>query len=489
MKMKKTLAICLAMAAAATTFAGCANTSSSSGTSSSGASSQPSKSGNIVNLKWVTIGNGMPTNYDSWVKTLNDYLGEKIGVNIQMEVVPWGDWDNRRNIIINTNEEYDIIFGNSNNYLSDIALGAYADITDKVKTSMPEFYNYLPESYWDAVTVNQKIYAVPTYKDSSLSNYAIWDKEIVDEYKLDINSLTKLDSLTAPFEKIKADKNDNPVFVKNDGLYYILDVYDQLGAGLQALGVRYDDKDAKVCFTLEQEDILSQLEIIHEWYKKGIINSDAATLAEGRKYNVWRVAQGWPAAAKTSWGPDMGKDVVVAQIGDTIVSNDTVRGSINMVSANSKNPDKALEFLNIVNMDTKVRDMFFYGEEGVNFEYTSDGKVNKLNTDFGMAGYTQGTFFTVTQQASDEVNQWDEVKALNEKAKPSVLLGFTFDTSGIKDQLANSLEVWLRYKSEILTGVRDPKQAVPELKAEMMDAGFQDVLDEAQKQINAFMGK
>jgi putative aldouronate transport system substrate-binding protein len=503
MKMKRFLSLCLAIMLIAVPLAGCSKSSSDkkedksteatstteSTESTDSTDTTDAASKDIVTLKWVTIGNGMPTNYDSWLSKVNEYLGEKIGVNIEMEVVPWGDWDNRRNIIINTNEDYDIIFGNSNNYMSDIKLGAYYDITDLIQKSMPDFFSYLPEKYWDAVTVDGKIYAVPTYKDSSLSNYAIWDKEIVDEYKLDINSMTSLDSLTSTFETIKKDKNDYPVYVKNDGLYYIFDTYDQMGAGLQILGVRYDDQDAKVVLNLEQDDIYNQLVTIHDWYTKGIINPDAATLSEGRTYNVWRVAQGWPSAAKTSWGPAMGKDVEVAQVNETIVSNDTVRGSINMISANTKYPEKCLEFLNLVNMDTKVRDMFFYGEEGVNFEYTSDNKVNKLNQDWSMAGYTQGTFFTVSQQASEEFNQWDEVKALNEKAKASVLLGFTFDTTEVEDQLANCMEIWLRYKSEMLTGVLDPAEAVPEIKEELMSAGLQDVIDEAQKQVDAFAGK
>ena len=91
------------------------------------------------------------------------------------------------------------------------------------------------------------------------------------------------------------------------------------------------------------------------------------------------------------------------------------------------------------------------------------------------------------QQDTDTVNQWDEVKELNENAVPSVLLGFTFDTSNVEDQLSNCTEVWLRYKSEVLTGVRDPKEAVPEIKEELMNAGFQDVLDEAQSQIDEFL--
>ena len=57
----------------------------------------------IVTLKWVTVGNGMPANYDSWIAQVNEYVGEKIGVNIEMQVIGWGDWEPRRNVIINTN--------------------------------------------------------------------------------------------------------------------------------------------------------------------------------------------------------------------------------------------------------------------------------------------------------------------------------------------------------------------------------------------------
>ncbi len=501
MKGKRLLASGLAAVMAMGMLTGCGgggdtgNTGNSAGngnTTSSGSEtggSSQSNSGEIVNLKWVTIGNGMPSNYDSWISSVNSYIGEKIGVNLEMEVIPWGDWDNRRNIIVSTNEPYDIIFGNGNNYVADINLGAYADITDLLETNMPGLMELMPEKYWDGVRVKDRIYGVPTYKDSSITNYAIWDKELVDEYSLDITALTTLDSMTETFETLKADKNDYPVYVKNDGLYYIFDVYDQIGGGTQVLGVRFDDKEGRVCFTLEEQEIMDQLKVIHEWYQKGIINPDAATLTEGRVYNMWRVAQGWESAGVTSWGPQMGKDVVVQQVMPTILSNETVRGSLNMVSINTKYPEKCLQLLDLVNCDTKLRDLFYYGEEGVNFEYTADGKVHKINNDWALAGYTQGSFFTVTTLDTDEFNQWDEVKALNEAAQSSVMLGFTFDTNSVSDQLANCREIWLRYRSEVMTGVQDPEVVVPKIKEELMKAGWQNVVDEAQRQVNEFLGK
>lgn len=482
MKARKITALGLSAVMAMGMLAGCGSGKEKAVTNESGEE--------IVTLKWVTIGSGMPTNYDSWIGKVNEYIGEKIGVNLEMEVIPWGDWDNRRNIVISTNEPYDIIFGNGNNYIADIKLGAYVDITDLIEENMKEFNELMPEKYWEAVRVDDRIYGVPSYKDSSISNYAVWDKELVEEYDIDYKNLTNLEDLTPTFEMLKKEKNDYPVYIKNDGVYSIFDVYDQIGAGTQILGVRYDDQEGKVCFTLEEPDVYSALETFYEWNQKGIINPDASTLTEGRVYNMWRIAQGWESAAVTSWGPQMGKDVVVAKVGDTILSNETVRGSLNMISTNSKYPEKCLQLLNLVNTDTTLRDMFYYGEEGVNFEYVDvDGaqKVHKINEDWTMAGYTQGTFFTVTPVETDTNDQWGEIKALNEEAVSSAMLGFTFDTTEVNDQLANCREIWLRYKSEVMTGVKDPAEVIPQIKEELMQAGWQDVMDAAQAQVDEFL--
>lgn len=98
----------------------------------------PASAEEVVTLKWVTVGSGMPSNYAAWAEKLNAYLAEKIGVNIEMEVISWGDWDNRRNVIVNTNEPYDLIFGNNGTYNSDVKLGAYLEITeDMLKENAP----------------------------------------------------------------------------------------------------------------------------------------------------------------------------------------------------------------------------------------------------------------------------------------------------------------------------------------------------------------
>ena len=275
---------------------------------------------------------------------------------------------------------------------------------------------------------------------------------------------------------------------KNGGGYQSY-MYDQLGAGLYPLGVRYDDSEGKVVATVEQDDMKQILKTFHEWYNEGIINSDAATRPEDANYQACSIAQGWSGAAITSWGPQLGVECVAQKWGPTIVSNETVRGSLNCISANCAYPEKALQFLQLVNTDTYVRDLFYYGVQGDNWDYTDDSKtfVHKNNADWSMAGYTQGSFFAITPTDDFDFNQFDEVKELNEKAEPSVLLGFTLDTTPIADELANCIQIAERYKGELLTGTADPEVMVPQMMQELRAAGFDKIVAEAQSQVDAFM--
>lgn len=438
----------------------------------------------VVTLKWIMVGNGMPNNYDAWKSNIDAYLAEKIGVNIDVEVVSWGDWDNRRSVIVNSGEYFDILFTDAGRYLSEVQLGAFLDISEMVQTSAPELYNYIPEQYWEAVKVDGKIYSVPTYKDSSMTQYIVWDKEIAEKYNVDIEAKTTFQSLTDDLKKIKDGEGKAPFILDKQGAGVVLSQYDGMGAELEPLGVKYDDETRTVVNVLKEEQVMNDLKTLHAWYKEGIINPDAPTLAELPTYRTVFTAQGWSSAAKTTWGPNMGVEAVAVQYTEPVVSNGTVRGSLNAIYSGSKNPEKALQFLQLINTDSYVRDAFYYGLEGENFNYTEDGKVEKLNSEWTMAGYTQGTFFNVSQLANEEFNQWDEVAELNAKAKGSVLLGFDLDTTNIQNELANCRAVWQKYRSEVLTGARNPEELVETVTAELEASGFNKIMEEAQRQIN-----
>ena len=481
MKKKQFLALALSAVMAGGMLAGCGSSNGSSSSSKSDAKDE------VVTLKWIQVGNGMPKDYDEWLEQINPYLEEKIGVNVDMEIVPWGDWDNRRSVITNSGEYFDILFTDQNRYSSEVNTGALMDITDLLKDNASELYDMIPEDYWKAVEVNGKIYGVPTYKDSSLSEYFVWDQDIADKYNIDVNSVTDFNALYDALKTVKEGEGGSPYFMSKNGANFLLNLnYDDLSSGLPAIGVKYGDDTKTVVNPLDDEEILSNLDIVRKMYQEGIINGDAPTADDSSKYAMFFAAQGWSGAAKTTWGPNNGiANCTAVQYGNTVVSNTTVRGSINGIYSGCKHPDKALQLLNLVNTDSKVRDWFYYGAEGTDFEYTDDNKVHRLTTDWGMAGYTQGTFFNVTQTDDVDFNQWDEVKELNEKATPSEMLGFNLDTSNIETELANCRAVYEKYYSELFTGAQDPRELVKTIDAELETAGWETIREEAQKQIDA----
>ena len=51
----------------------------------------------------------------------------------------------------------------------------------------------------------------------------------------------------------------------------------------------------------------------------------------------------------------------------------------------------------------------------------------------------------------------------------SPVLGFAFDTSNVADQLTACIEIYNRYKAELLTGTLDPEEQVAAMMEEMRE--------------------
>ncbi|BFH65739.1 ABC transporter substrate-binding protein [Paenibacillus azoreducens] len=478
-------------------LAGCGSKSepsaSDSNTSDSKAPDSSKSTAEVPTLVWWTIGGQVPNNFDKAIAAMNEYTAEKIGVKVDIKVASWGEWDTKINTIVNTGEPFDILFTNNTKYNQQVSMGALADITDLVQSETPDLYKLIPEKVWDGTKIGGKIYSVPTYKDSALTQYWVFDHKYVDKYGFNVNNIKTLKDLDKPLHDMKAGEGKSfyPVpMTQSEGLNGFFNGYDDMAMGFPPIGVKADDASRKVISVLEQPDVMDNLKTLHQWYKDGIINPDAPTKSEPDKGRPFFSAQGFPGA-ETSWQINEGVEKYdMVQNYGPIYMTSTIQGSLNGISANSKYKKEALKYLELVNTDPKLRNMLAFGEEGVDYKKIDGEKVIERTTDtWPLAAYTQGTFFNMATTKGAPEDQWQQVQKLNEQAFASSLLGFSMDISKLSTEVANTKAVWDKYRYELLTGASDPEKMVPKIVSELKAAGMDTIMKAAQEQIDAYFSK
>lgn len=185
-------------AGAATGEAGGAESTPAAESTADTSASTDKASGDIPTLIWWTVGGTTPSDYTDCLANINDYLVEKLGVKIDIKVAGWGDYDQKMNTIVNSGEYFDMMFTNNTNYSKFINLGAFENLTDMVQTTTPDLYNFIPEELWNGVTIGGNVYGVPSYKDSSITQFWYFDDQYVQKYNIDLESIKTMRIWTLP---------------------------------------------------------------------------------------------------------------------------------------------------------------------------------------------------------------------------------------------------------------------------------------------------
>lgn len=445
------------------------------------------KTAKIPKLLWWQIG-AQPEDNEEVVSELNKYSREKIGVEVNIRYIETEEWKNKVAIIILGGEKFDMMFTDYTYYNSPVELKGFADITDVLDTSAPELKEFIPSILWDAVKVKDRIYSVPTYKDSAQTKYWVWDKALVEELNIDYKNISTLQALDTVVRKMKQAKpTEYPVNIDKRGLESVFFGYDTVG-GLPIMGVYYTDLDAKVVNILEQTNVFDNLTIVSSWYKDEIINPDVISITNLPKYRMVRESTGYEGA-NSVWSKKYGYEVASTPVWGPLYSTISILGSVNAISANSKNIEEAIKYLELVNVDPVMRNMLAYGIENKHYTKTSEGTVEYINEAYKPAAYSQATYFNMMAVSPSPANQWDIVKKQNEEAVISPILGFSFNETNVKTELKNCINIYNEYKAELLTGVSEPSVILKKLNADLYNAGLQIVIGEAQKQIDTFLKK
>lgn len=461
------------------------------GGASGGGSGKPN-----VNLVYYTIGEP-----DQDLKKVNDKINEvlsrKAGITITYIKIGWQEYENRLNTMVSAGTPFDIAFAPE--YTTYIQRGAWLRLDDYLSGVGKETFDAVDPIFWEGARMSDGgIYGIPTNKELATREQWMYPEELVHKYGIDISQYNTLESLEPLLQKIKAQEPAyQPMELNKDSHnFFAIDGYEYVADKRLPLMALSRDPDAPIVNIFETPEARKVLDTLRRYYKAGYINEDAALrenqgLKRGERV-FWKAAGGGPLS-ESSWSKDRGYPVVAHAVTPMVVTTESVRGGLMAVNADTRHPVECMKFLNLLNTDPEVRNLFNYGIEGVHYELDTNGQVVPIVSGSGKnagspayAGvqYTQGNWFILDTMAGEPADKWEQFRESNALAVKSGLLGFTPDLSNMPIQRENISMVWEKYYPGLMTGSLDVDTELPKFNAELKQAGIDEVRAEVQRQFD-----
>ena len=424
------------------------------------------------------------------VEEANKIIESKIGAKIDMDFIDSGAYTEKMNMKLATKEEFDICF--TSNWLNPYEKGldneSYYPLTDLINDNCPELWDEMPEYWWDAVKYNGEIYAVPNQQIVSTMSALTMNKKWADKYDLDVDSIKTIDDIE-PFLQTIKDNEPDVWPTRPYGNWWVKD-YTSI---ISCIGLDEKNQDElKAIYAWEAEGYEHGLQKLREWFEKGYFRSDIASVMDdtndfkANKYVV--TGTGWKPGFEANQAAQLGGEHIAIVLGDPQLTKIGLTGTMYAISAYSKHPDKAIQFINLVNTDKDLYNLLCYGIEGTHYEWIDDEHI-RINQNGGYcpnASWKFGNQFNAYILEGQDPSIWEQSKEINNNAKPGRLLEFTFDTSEVQTEISQLETVMAEYQNMTVNGAIDWKEHFAEFKEKMMRAGAENLLKEVQRQLDEF---
>ena len=485
MKFKKLSSLFLATTIASTAvLTGC--TSSKDDKADANASAK----GDTTNLIWYMIGTPQK-DQDKVMKKVNEYTAEKIGVTVDLRMVDWGDYGQKMQVITSSGEPYDICF--ASDYALNAQKGAYLEITDDLlNNNAKELKETINPLFLEGASINGKLYGIPANKEVGQQLGWAYNAKMAKELGIDMTNVKTLEDLEPILEKVKKEKPELKMPMAAGSGFFPYMPYDYVLGETLPFGIALEGDTTKIVNIYEQKDVKDTLSTLRRYYQKGLIHPQAATDNDPHDMKVenWfvRKEQYAPGAVET-WSQNAGYEIGYNAMHDPLTINNSVTGSVMAISAASKNPDKAMEFLNLLNTDEYLRNLVDKGIEGEHYTSNENGTITKTDKSdlYSMPSWALGNVFNVKPWDTDPEDKIEQYEKFNEAAVASPTLGFYPDTTEISTQLATIANVVQEFKAPLFTGSVDIDKYLGELNKKLKASGIDDVIANIQKQYDEWM--
>ncbi len=439
---------------------------------------------------------------------LNEITIPEINVKVTLYPISIGEHQSKYNMMISSGEKLDLICvlfdGGPGIYVNKGQLLELDELFEKYGADVEAAEGVaMAGGYF-----NGKLYAIPDEEFMGRRYGFVGRQDILDKYEFDEYEDATYEDLDAFFARVKAGEGEDFYIFNNVGGVSTIGNFmltDKLGAST-ASGVLMNGgrDDTQITNLYATEEYKEHLKWMRKWYEAGYFPKDCITMTDSQ---VDLMRSGHYLGCFNSVSPimdslctqDYGYLMKSIYITDIYAATELYQISQWGLPITCENPEKTMEFVNLMFKDVNVANLLRYGIEDVHWVKTD--KEGIITFPEGLDANTCGYVNTLGLYGDkSRIYQWEpaepeifedlreyNAQILNSADKQSKALGYCFNTEPVQAEYAAVSTVVGQYVPALETGSVNPDVVLPEFLEALEAAGIQECIAENQKQLNQWL--
>jgi len=438
---------------------------------------------------------------------LNKILQTRYNVTLKLHPIDAGAYDQKQKLAVAAGDVQDIVYAVpwTNNYYVNVAQGALLPLDDLLQKYAPKTFASMSAQAWNATRVSGKIYGVLNQQPWTRPIGPRVRKDLAQKYGLNLDNVTTFADLTPFLAAVKAgEPGITPIGIGQitdkggpySSVYVGYEIVDGVSTDAGILGVKADDPNLKVVNIATLPEFFHQVQLARQWFQAGYYPTDLPGDQVTANWRAGKYAMEIDVVHRDSVGQlklTYGFDFVAKGLGPLILTTSGIIATMNNISSTCKNPQAAMKVIEAFNNDLDVYHLLCRGIEGKHY-VISDKKNNVVGFTTGVtasndrynpsSSWEFGNIFNDFYSSEDVVGAWPLSLKDNQTATPSQALGFAFDPTNVKTELAQVQLVQQQYGYPLIMGRVDSSSGLQTYLSKLNDAGVGKIISEIQRQLD-----
>lgn len=357
----------------------------------------------------------------------------------------------------------------------------------------------------EPVSAAQKIggitYAVSQYPYAARCSGFRYRKSMAEELGIDMHDGMTIDELGEAGDLLK----EHGIFLTSVGMssspsyqfFCSMELFGESGA----CGTILQPADsAQIVNMYASEELREYYQTIRGWFESGYLPDDPmlSELDTIRLYNEKKLF-GVPTnvtAGQMGAAGGHHEDVAIVRLSEPVILTSSVDEFMLGIASTCRNPEAAMDFINLIYTNPEVADLLNYGVEGLDYVavpgtehvITTDGTENENGSRFGSGFVRFGDplsgkiMYPLTDDYYGELVQWET------SARRSLSFGYSFDASDYAVEARNIARILDEYLPILNVGMAaDVEKELDELQTKLDEAGMGKIIEANNTQLQEYL--